>query len=203
MFSWESWAYFIWSLEFLAFLFFTWKIVHYSTYQQRKSLLNIWSFEASPYPVYVEAFGCSACFISAFLYLNKYSYSSTRINYTHALSIVQSLDNLTVLVKRKLSTRQIFGWVATCKDFLVYQCSPIILALKEASSCVADELPYILNDEEYVLKYRAELSTAVFRAKASPGALLKGYDVCLPTHGQPSARSLSTIVRSAGGNVCS
>lgn len=64
-----------------------------------------------------------------------------------------------------------------------------------------DELPYILNDEQYMLKYRAELKSAVLRAKASPQALFKGYYVCIATHVQPPAKTLSAIVRSAGGEV--
>jgi hypothetical protein len=62
-------------------------------------------------------------------------------------------------------------------------------------------LPYILNDEEYVLKYRTELKCAVLKAKASPRALLKGYYVCIAAHVQPPAKTLSAIVRSAGGEV--
>ncbi len=64
-----------------------------------------------------------------------------------------------------------------------------------------DEVPYILNDEQYMLKYRAELKCAVLRAKASPQALLKGYYVCIATHVQPAAKTLSAIVSSAGGEV--
>lgn len=58
-----------------------------------------------------------------------------------------------------------------------------------------------MKDKEYELKYRIELEVAVFRAKANPHALLKGYDICLAAHVQPPASTLSTIVRSAGGNV--
>lgn len=64
-----------------------------------------------------------------------------------------------------------------------------------------DESPYILNDDEYALKYRAELKCAVLRAKSSPRALLKGYYVCIAAHVQPPAMTLSAIVRSAGGEV--
>lgn len=67
----------------------------------------------------------------------------------------------------------------------------------------ADESSYILHDEEYVLKYGAELKAAVLRAKASPQGLLKGYNVYIAAHVQPPAKMLSTIVRSAGGNVSS
>lgn len=68
---------------------------------------------------------------------------------------------------------------------------------------VSDELPYVLNDEEYMLRYRAELKHAVLRAKASPQSLLKGFYVCIAAHVQPPAKTLSAIVRSAGGEVCS
>lgn len=66
-----------------------------------------------------------------------------------------------------------------------------------------DELPYILHDEDYVLKYRTELKDSIFRAKARPGALLKGYNLCIAAHVQPPVTTLSAIIRSAGGNVSS
>ncbi|KAL8041361.1 hypothetical protein ABFX02_10G160300 [Erythranthe guttata] len=64
-----------------------------------------------------------------------------------------------------------------------------------------DEMPFILKDEDYETKYRSELKSAVLRAQASPGALLKGLDVWLASHVQPPADILSAIVKSAGGNV--
>ncbi|CAB4286552.1 unnamed protein product [Prunus armeniaca] len=81
-----------------------------------------------------------------------------------------SLDSFSQLVERKLSSRKIY------------------------------ESSYILDDKEYVLKYKTELRGAVLRAKASPQGLLKGYDVYIAAHVQPTARMLSCIVRSAGGN---
>ncbi|PHT80598.1 hypothetical protein T459_13613 [Capsicum annuum] len=42
---------------------------------------------------------------------------------------------------------------------------------------------------------------AVLRAKAYPQALLKGYDICLAAHIHPPVGTLSSIVKSAGGNV--
>lgn len=62
-------------------------------------------------------------------------------------------------------------------------------------------MPYILNDEDYKSKYRTELKSAVIRARASPGALLKGLDIWLATNVQPPINTLSAIVKSAGGNV--
>ncbi|XP_031739690.1 mediator of DNA damage checkpoint protein 1-like isoform X2 [Cucumis sativus] len=64
-----------------------------------------------------------------------------------------------------------------------------------------DELPYILNDDDYISKYRASLKAAVLRAKACPGVLFEGYDICISAHAQPPPKTLSLIVKSAGGNV--
>ncbi|XP_062117920.1 uncharacterized protein LOC133831569 [Humulus lupulus] len=107
------------------------------------------------------------------------------------------------------STHIITGKVRKTLNFCTALCSGAWIVspcwLKE--SCrqgrFIDEVPYILNDEEYVLKYRTELKSAVLRAKANPGGLLKGYDVCMATHVEPSAKCLSAIVRSAGANVVS
>ncbi|XP_024025448.1 uncharacterized protein LOC21398602 [Morus notabilis] len=105
------------------------------------------------------------------------------------------------------STHVITGKVRATLNFCTALCSGAWVVspswLKESyrQGRFVDELPYILNDEEYALKYRAELRSAVLRAKASPQMLLKGYDVCIATHGQSSAKPLSTIVRSAGGNI--
>lgn len=51
------------------------------------------------------------------------------------------------------------------------------------------------------MKYKSDLKSAVFRAKASPRALFKGYNICIAAHVQTPAKTLSAIVRSAGGNV--
>ncbi|PWA80729.1 Acyl-CoA N-acyltransferase [Artemisia annua] len=48
--------------------------------------------------------------------------------------------------------------------------------------------------------FRARLFV-VLRARANPGALLKGFEVWLAAHVQPPIDTLSAIVRSAGGNV--
>ncbi|XP_059290728.1 uncharacterized protein LOC132044256 [Lycium ferocissimum] len=64
-----------------------------------------------------------------------------------------------------------------------------------------DEMPFILRDEDYELKYRTELKGAVIRAKTYPQALLKGYDICFAAHVHPPVGTLSAIVKSAGGNV--
>ncbi|KAK9128880.1 hypothetical protein Syun_017677 [Stephania yunnanensis] len=63
------------------------------------------------------------------------------------------------------------------------------------------ELPFILEDEDYRLKYRSGLSDAVLRAKSCPRALFKGFDVWFAKHVQPSPDILAAIVNSAGGKV--
>ncbi|XP_039128831.1 uncharacterized protein LOC120264968 isoform X3 [Dioscorea cayenensis subsp. rotundata] len=60
---------------------------------------------------------------------------------------------------------------------------------------------YILEDEDYLSKYKCKLKDAVLRAKANPRSLLNGYHFCLARHIQPSFDILSTIIESAGGDV--
>uniref|UniRef100_A0A2N9IL67 BRCT domain-containing protein n=1 Tax=Fagus sylvatica TaxID=28930 RepID=A0A2N9IL67_FAGSY len=112
-----------------------------------------------------------------------------------------------VISDGSLSTHVVTGKLRKTLNFCNALCSGAwILSpnwLKESfrEGKFVDELPYILNDEEYVLKYRTELKCAVLKAKASPRALLKGYYVCIAAHVQPPAKTLSAIVRSAGGDV--
>ncbi|BBH07257.1 N-acetyltransferase [Prunus dulcis] len=47
------------------------------------------------------------------------------------------------------------------------------------------------------------LSRGNSQSKSKSQGLLKGYDVCIAAHVQPTARMLSSIVRSAGGNIIS
>lgn len=65
----------------------------------------------------------------------------------------------------------------------------------------AEESQFILEDEDYLLKYKTRLRDAVERSRRNPHSLLRGYDVCLAKHIQPSAATLSAIIQSAGGNV--
>lgn len=67
---------------------------------------------------------------------------------------------------------------------------------------LADESQFILEDAEYLFKYRTQLKSVILRAKAKPRALLEGYSVCLAPHVQPAVETLSTIVKCAGGKVC-
>ncbi|KAM5558612.1 hypothetical protein ABKV19_020348 [Rosa sericea] len=105
------------------------------------------------------------------------------------------------------STHVVTGKVRTTLNFCTALCSGAWIVspfwLKESfrQGTYVDESSYILHDEEYVLKYGAELRAAVLRAKASPQGLLKGYNVYIAAHVQPPAKMLSTIVRSAGGNI--
>ncbi|KAJ3687936.1 hypothetical protein LUZ61_017100 [Rhynchospora tenuis] len=66
--------------------------------------------------------------------------------------------------------------------------------------CFVDEANYILEDVDYLTKYKCELRDAVARARANPGALFSGYSFCFAKHIQPST-DLSAIIKSSGGNV--
>ncbi|KAF3336773.1 Mediator of DNA damage checkpoint protein 1 [Carex littledalei] len=67
--------------------------------------------------------------------------------------------------------------------------------------CFVDEANYILEDEDYLTKYKCELRDAVARARANPCALFSGYSFCFTKHIQPSIDNLSAIIKSCGGNV--
>ncbi|XP_075089744.1 uncharacterized protein LOC107763555 isoform X1 [Nicotiana tabacum] len=106
-----------------------------------------------------------------------------------------------------VSTHVVTGKVRKTLNFCSALCSGAwILApswLKESvrTGKFIDEMPFILRDEDYELKYRTKLKGAVLRAKTYPQALLKGYDICLAAHVHPPVGTLSAIVKSAGGNV--
>lgn len=75
--------------------------------------------------------------------------------------------------------------------------------LKESSrkGRFVDELPFLLKDEDFLIKFRVDLDEAVLRARRNPQALFKGYTICLTTHVHPPIQMLSAIVKSAGGDV--
>ncbi|KAA8518075.1 hypothetical protein F0562_015549 [Nyssa sinensis] len=106
-----------------------------------------------------------------------------------------------------VSTHVVTGKVRKTLNFCTALCSGAWIIsprwLKESfrKGRFVDEMPFILKDEDYELKYRTELKGAVVRAKSNPQALLKGYNICLTVHVQPPVATLSAIVRSAGGNV--
>ncbi|XP_050245567.1 uncharacterized protein LOC126693588 isoform X1 [Quercus robur] len=112
-----------------------------------------------------------------------------------------------VISNGSLCTHVVTGKLRKTLNFCTALCSGAWIVspnwLKESfrEGKFVDESPYILNDDEYALKYRAELKCAVLRAKSSPQALLKGYYVCIAAHVQPPAKTLSAIVRSAGGEI--
>ncbi|KAL3819743.1 hypothetical protein ACJIZ3_005648 [Penstemon smallii] len=106
-----------------------------------------------------------------------------------------------------VSTHVVTGKVRMTSNFCTALCSGSWVIspgwLKESfkKGRFVDEMQCILKDEDYEAKYRTELKYAVLRAKKSPNALLNGLDIWLATHVQPPARTLSAIVKSAGGNV--
>ncbi|KAL2923431.1 Mediator of DNA damage checkpoint protein 1 [Bienertia sinuspersici] len=106
-----------------------------------------------------------------------------------------------------LCTHVLTGKVRKTLKFCTALCSGAwILSpnwLKESSrnGKFVDELPFLLKDEDYLMKSRVDLKEAVLRARRNPRSLLKGYSICLTTHVQPPINVLSAIVKSAGGDV--
>ncbi|KNA25382.1 hypothetical protein SOVF_007010 isoform B [Spinacia oleracea] len=104
-------------------------------------------------------------------------------------------------------THVLVGKVRITLNFCTALCSGAwILSpnwLKESSrkGRFVDELPFLLKDEDYLMKSRVDLEEAVLRARRNPRALLKGYTICVTTHVHPSIKMLSAIVKSAGGDV--
>ncbi|XP_057982663.1 uncharacterized protein LOC131167793 [Malania oleifera] len=125
---------------------------------------------------------------------------------TGLTKIIEDLGGL-VTSDGRVSTHVITGKVRRTLNFCTALCSGAWIVspswLKESfrEGRFVEESPFILNDEDYKLKYRKELRDAVLKAKTRPRALLKGYNICLASHVQPPVETLSAIVCSAGGNV--
>ncbi|KAK8713381.1 hypothetical protein V6N13_148600 [Hibiscus sabdariffa] len=124
-------------------------------------------------------------------------------------NLIKVIENLggSATFDGSMSTHIVTGKVRKTLNFCTALCSGAWIVspswLKESfrQGKFVDELPYILHDEDYTMKYRTELKDSVFRAKARPGALLKGYNFCIAAHVQPPVMTLSAIIKSAGGNI--
>ncbi|THU57906.1 hypothetical protein C4D60_Mb03t08510 [Musa balbisiana] len=105
------------------------------------------------------------------------------------------------------STHVITGKARRTLNFSIALCSgawivsPKWLKASFREGRFLEESQFILEDEDYLLKYKTDLRNVVNRAKTNPKSLLRGYHVCLTKHIQPSVGIVSTIIRSAGGNV--
>ncbi|XP_020234487.1 uncharacterized protein LOC109814462 isoform X2 [Cajanus cajan] len=125
---------------------------------------------------------------------------------TQLTKVIEDLGG-TISYDGRMTTHVVTGQVRKTLNFCTALCSGawVISSSWLKESCregrFVDELPHILNDTDYLLKYKSDLKSAVFRAKASPHALLKGYNICIAAHVQTPAKTLSAIVKSAGGNV--
>ncbi|CAK8543150.1 unnamed protein product [Lathyrus sativus] len=127
---------------------------------------------------------------------------------TQLAKVIEDLGG-TVAADGSTATHVITGKVRKTLNFCTALCSGAWVVssswLKESfrTGKFVDESPHILNDEDYLLKYRLDLRSAVFRAKACPHALFKGYNICIAANVQSPVETLSAIVSSAGGNVIS
>ncbi|RWW62097.1 hypothetical protein BHE74_00030794, partial [Ensete ventricosum] len=105
------------------------------------------------------------------------------------------------------STHVITGKARRTLNFSIALCSgawivsPKWLKASFREGRFLEESQFILEDEDYLLKYKTNLRNVVNRSKTNPKSLLRGYHVCLTKHIQPSVGILSTIIQSAGGNV--
>ncbi|XP_058749892.1 uncharacterized protein LOC131622894 isoform X2 [Vicia villosa] len=127
---------------------------------------------------------------------------------TQLAKVIEDLGG-TVAADGSTTTHVVTGKVRKTLNFCTALCSGAWVVssswLKESfrTGRFVDESPHILNDEDYLLKYKLDLRSAVFRAKACPHALFKGYNICIAANVQTPAETLSAIVSSAGGNVIS
>ncbi|KAL5743829.1 hypothetical protein ACOSQ2_026945 [Xanthoceras sorbifolium] len=125
---------------------------------------------------------------------------------THLTKVIENLGGV-VTSDGSISTHVVTGKVRKTLNFCTALCSGAWIIspswLKESfrEGRFVDESSYILYDEDYVLKYRTELKGTILRAKARPGCLLEGYNISMSANVQPPVKTLSAIVRSAGGNV--
>ncbi|KAL9411625.1 hypothetical protein AB3S75_045263 [Citrus x aurantiifolia] len=126
----------------------------------------------------------------------------------HLTKVIENLGGA-VTSDGSTSTHVVTGKVRKTLNFLTALCSGAWIVspcwLKESfrEGRFVDESSHMLNDDDYVLKYRSELKDSVLRAKARPGGLFRGYNIIMAAHIQPPIKTLSAIVRSAGGNVIS
>ncbi|KAM0954084.1 putative transcription regulator GNAT family [Dioscorea sansibarensis] len=120
--------------------------------------------------------------------------------------VVQELGG-SVTCDGNLSTHVITGKVRRTLNFCTALCSgawivsPKWLKTSFMEGKFLAEEHYILEDEDYLSKYKCKLKDAVLRSKANRRSLLNGYHFCLARHIQPSFGILSTIIKSAGGDV--
>ncbi|KAL2952612.1 hypothetical protein AAZX31_19G121100 [Glycine max] len=126
---------------------------------------------------------------------------------TQLTKVIEDLGG-TISHDGSMTTHVVTGKVRKTLNFCTALCSGAWVIssswLKESfrEGRFVDELPHILNDTDYLLKYKSDLKSAILRAKVSPHALFKGYNICIAAHVQ-TPKILSAIVRSAGGNVIS
>ncbi|XP_044468617.1 uncharacterized protein LOC123198097 [Mangifera indica] len=126
----------------------------------------------------------------------------------HLTKVIENLGGV-VTSDGSISSHVVTGKVRKTLNFCTALCSgawivsPSWLKQSFREGRFVDEVSHVLNDEEYELKHRSELRTAVLRAKARPGSLFKGYNISLAAHVEPPVKILSAIIKSAGGEVIS
>ncbi|KAK7336508.1 hypothetical protein VNO77_17050 [Canavalia gladiata] len=161
-----------------------------------------WDYSHVEAPINIELLSTTQCFRVMLMDI------ADDAKKTQLTKVIEDLGG-TIAYDGSMTTHVVTGKVRKTLNFCTALCSGAWVVssswLKESfrEGRFVEELPHIQNDKEYLLKYKSDLKSAIFRAKASPNALFKGYNICITAHVQTTAKTLSAIVRSAGGNVIS
>uniref|UniRef100_A0A0D9WFW9 BRCT domain-containing protein n=1 Tax=Leersia perrieri TaxID=77586 RepID=A0A0D9WFW9_9ORYZ len=122
------------------------------------------------------------------------------------IEVVEMLGGV-VTCEGNSCTHVITGKVRMTMNFCIALCSGAWIVsskwLKESfkKGKFIGEEEYVLEDEEFKVKYKCELRGAVMRAKERPCSLFSGCTLCLTKNIQPSISVLSHIIKSSGGKV--
>ncbi|XP_006655259.1 uncharacterized protein LOC102720432 [Oryza brachyantha] len=122
------------------------------------------------------------------------------------IEVVEMLGGV-VTCEGNSCTHVITGKVRMTLNFCIALCSGAWIVspkwLKESfkRGKFIGEAEYVLEDEEFKVKYKSELRGAVMRAKERPCSLFSGYTFCLTKYIQPSVNVLSRIIESSGGKI--
>uniref|UniRef100_A0A0E0DQU5 BRCT domain-containing protein n=1 Tax=Oryza meridionalis TaxID=40149 RepID=A0A0E0DQU5_9ORYZ len=125
---------------------------------------------------------------------------------TQLIEVVEMLGGV-VTCEGNSCTHLITGKVRMTLNFCIALCSGAWIVspkwLKESfkKGKFVGEAEYVLQDDEFKVKYKSELTDAVVRAKERPCSLFSGYTFCLTKNIQPSVNVLYHIIKSSGGKL--
>lgn len=124
----------------------------------------------------------------------------------HLTKIIENLGGI-VSCNGNICTHIVTGQVRRTLNFCTALCagawvvSPEWLKASFRESKFVGEIPYVLKDKDFELKYGAKVEDVVLKASANPHALLNDFHVYLTPHVQPQVEDLSAIIMAAGGKA--